>query len=221
MAGRGTDILLEPDLDRRIARRCAEEVSRLLTGESAGVGAVDISCPSSEQAAALQMELATWDSLAIEREPDGSTLSVLLTDGPGGRTQRAGMRVALGLCVIGTEVHDSSRITLQLNGRSGRQGHFGLAQTFLSLEDHLVNQDADAFLKLLHCQTRDAAGRPCFAGVDVSRCIRQLQDSADREGESQRALVQDYAAELDRQTHLYHRRRRGSDGHVRGLRWCV
>ena len=117
------------------------------------------------------------------------------------------MDFALGLCVIGTEVHDSSRITLQLDGRSGRQGQFGLTLVLLSLEDRLVNLDAEAIRRLTGCRGTDAAGRVCYQGQQVSRRIQALQDAADREGEAQRALMQDYAAEFDRQTGLYHRRR--------------
>ncbi|MFL3876134.1 preprotein translocase subunit SecA [Wolbachia endosymbiont of Trichogramma kaykai] len=43
-----------------------------------------------------------------------------------------------GLCVIGTERHESRRIDDQLRGRSGRQGDPGLSQFFLSLEDDLM-----------------------------------------------------------------------------------
>ena len=40
-----------------------------------------------------------------------------------------------GLCVIGTERHESRRIDNQLRGRSGRQGDPGESQFYLSLED--------------------------------------------------------------------------------------
>ncbi|KLT22169.1 preprotein translocase, SecA subunit [Wolbachia endosymbiont of Armadillidium vulgare str. wVulC] len=43
-----------------------------------------------------------------------------------------------GLCVIGTERHESRRIDDQLRGRSGRQGDPGLSKFFLSLEDDLM-----------------------------------------------------------------------------------
>ena len=43
-----------------------------------------------------------------------------------------------GLCVIGTERHESRRIDNQLRGRSGRQGDPGLSKFFLSLEDDLL-----------------------------------------------------------------------------------
>ncbi len=43
-----------------------------------------------------------------------------------------------GLCVVGTERHESRRIDDQLRGRSGRQGDPGLSKFFLSLEDDLM-----------------------------------------------------------------------------------
>lgn len=43
-----------------------------------------------------------------------------------------------GLCVIGTERHESRRIDNQLRGRSGRQGDPGSTQFFVSLEDDLM-----------------------------------------------------------------------------------
>jgi preprotein translocase subunit SecA len=43
-----------------------------------------------------------------------------------------------GLCIIGTERHESRRIDNQLRGRSGRQGDPGRSQFFLSLQDDLM-----------------------------------------------------------------------------------
>ena len=43
-----------------------------------------------------------------------------------------------GLCIIGTERHESRRIDNQLRGRSGRQGDPGMTQFFISLEDDLM-----------------------------------------------------------------------------------
>lgn len=43
-----------------------------------------------------------------------------------------------GLCVIGTERHESRRIDNQLRGRAGRQGDPGTTQFYLSLEDDLM-----------------------------------------------------------------------------------
>ena len=43
-----------------------------------------------------------------------------------------------GLCVIGTERHESRRVDNQLRGRSGRQGDPGESKFYLSLEDDLM-----------------------------------------------------------------------------------
>ena len=43
-----------------------------------------------------------------------------------------------GLCIIGTERHESRRIDNQLRGRSGRQGDAGESRFYLSLEDSLM-----------------------------------------------------------------------------------
>ena len=48
------------------------------------------------------------------------------------------VKAAGGLCVIGTERHESRRIDNQLRGRSGRQGDPGASRFFLSLEDDLM-----------------------------------------------------------------------------------
>ncbi len=43
-----------------------------------------------------------------------------------------------GLCVIGTERHESRRIDNQLRGRSGRQGDPGFSQFYVALDDDLM-----------------------------------------------------------------------------------
>lgn len=49
-----------------------------------------------------------------------------------------GVKELGGLCVIGTERHESRRIDNQLRGRSGRQGDPGFTQFYLSFEDELM-----------------------------------------------------------------------------------
>ena len=56
-----------------------------------------------------------------------------------------------GLCVLGTERHESRRIDNQLRGRSGRQGDPGMTQFYLSLEDDLM--------RLFGADRMDAIGR--------------------------------------------------------------
>ncbi|MFR6916887.1 preprotein translocase subunit SecA [Streptococcus pneumoniae] len=58
-----------------------------------------------------------------------------------------GVRELGGLCVIGTERHESRRIDNQLRGRSGRQGDSGESQFYLSLEDDLMKRFGSERLK--------------------------------------------------------------------------
>ena len=58
------------------------------------------------------------------------------------KEERAGEQAKVkelgGLCIIGTERHESRRIDNQLRGRAGRQGDPGETQFFISLEDDLM-----------------------------------------------------------------------------------
>lgn len=69
-----------------------------------------------------------------------------------------------GLCVIGTERHESRRIDNQLRGRSGRQGDPGQSRFFLSLEDDLMRifgtDRMDSMLKRLGLEEGEAIVHP-------------------------------------------------------------
>ena len=53
-----------------------------------------------------------------------------------------------GLHIIGTELHSSARIDMQLRGRGGRQGDPGSTQFIISLEDELFHYyDEEEFAK--------------------------------------------------------------------------
>ena len=73
-----------------------------------------------------------------------------------------GVKELGGLCVIGTERHESRRIDNQLRGRSGRQGDPGYSQFFVSFEDELmVRFGTDRFKSILE-----------MAGLDSTRNMR-------------------------------------------------
>ena len=73
-----------------------------------------------------------------------------------------GVKELGGLCVIGTERHESRRIDNQLRGRSGRQGDPGYSQFFVSFEDDLmVRFGTDRFKSILE-----------MAGLDSERNMR-------------------------------------------------
>jgi preprotein translocase subunit SecA len=69
-----------------------------------------------------------------------------------------------GLCVLGTERHESRRIDNQLRGRSGRQGDPGHSKFFLSLEDDLMRifgtDKLDGMLQKLGLKENEAIIHP-------------------------------------------------------------
>ena len=119
MAGRGTDILLGGNAEYLAKKRLREE------------GVED-----------EVIELATsYAEIDEETEKIRDRYNALYaqfkaqTDEEKKKVIEAG-----GLCIIGTERHESRRIDNQLRGRSGRQGDVGTSIFFLSLEDDLMKR---------------------------------------------------------------------------------
>jgi preprotein translocase subunit SecA len=78
--------------------------------------------------------------------------------------ERAKVKAAGGLYVIGTERHESRRIDNQLRGRSGRQGDPGHSKFYLSLEDDLMrifgSERMDSMLVRLGLEDGEAITHP-------------------------------------------------------------
>jgi preprotein translocase subunit SecA len=72
-----------------------------------------------------------------------------------------------GLCVIGTERHESRRIDNQLRGRAGRQGDPGMSQFCVSFEDELMvrfgTERAKALLEKVGFDGDSSLRSPMFA----------------------------------------------------------
>ena len=60
-----------------------------------------------------------------------------------------GVKELGGLCVLGTERHESRRIDNQLRGRAGRQGDPGYSQFFISFEDELMRRFGTDKIKMM------------------------------------------------------------------------
>ncbi len=69
-----------------------------------------------------------------------------------------------GLCIVGTERHESRRIDNQLRGRAGRQGDPGSSIFYISLEDDLMRifggQSIDGMLKKLGLKENESINHP-------------------------------------------------------------
>ena len=60
-----------------------------------------------------------------------------------------GVKELGGLCVLGTERHESRRIDNQLRGRSGRQGDPGFSQFYIAMDDDLMRRFGSDRIKMI------------------------------------------------------------------------
>ena len=118
MAGRGTDIILggNPEFE---AKKEMEKLSYSEEQISFATSFVSSSDPEMNEARQVFTEL-------LQKYKDERA------------SEQQEVREFGGLCIIGTERHESRRIDNQLRGRSGRQGDPGMTQFFISLEDDLM-----------------------------------------------------------------------------------
>ena len=133
MAGRGTDILLGGNPEYLAKKRMREE----------GVEHDKIELATSyaelkgEEEEERKKYRAMYDELYAQYKAE--------TDKEKEEVIKAG-----GLCILGTERHESRRIDNQLRGRSGRQGDPGESVFFISLEDDLIKRFGGERMKKIY-----------------------------------------------------------------------
>ncbi len=123
MAGRGTDIVLEPGLNDRIISAYETLVGATL---DEGFGHVELTCSNGREASALGDALSRSGQLSVT--PGAGAVVRVSRDGGKTRNSRVRFEFGLGLYVIGTEMNGSARTDRQLRGRSGRQGEPGASR---------------------------------------------------------------------------------------------
>ncbi len=118
MAGRGTDIILggNPEFEARREMKKQGYSDEAISFATSFVKSDD---PELNEARRVFNQL--HEKLKLERREEQKKVVELG-----------------GLCIIGTERHESRRIDNQLRGRSGRQGDPGQTQFYISLEDELM-----------------------------------------------------------------------------------
>ena len=126
MAGRGTDILLGGNPEFMTKEFCLKEktAEKLAEDEVKYVGDEHFNY-FSHQDQYFRVRRDKWDEAFARFKQQ--------TDREHDEVVTAG-----GLCIVGTERHESRRIDNQLRGRAGRQGDPGSARFFLSLQDDLL-----------------------------------------------------------------------------------
>ncbi|MCQ3820786.1 preprotein translocase subunit SecA, partial [Staphylococcus xylosus] len=119
----------QPLLVGTVAVESSEYLSKLLDKE--GIPHAVLNAKNHAKEAEIIMNAGQRGAVTIATNMAGRGTDIKL--GPG-------VRELGGLCVLGTERHESRRIDNQLRGRSGRQGDPGVTQFYMSLEDDLMKR---------------------------------------------------------------------------------
>ena len=117
----------QPVLIGTIAIETSELISKLL--KQAHIPHEVLNAKNHEREAEIISKIGLGKSVTIATNMAGRGTDIKLSD----EVRKLG-----GLCVVGTERHESRRIDNQLRGRSGRQGDPGYTQFFVSMKDDLM-----------------------------------------------------------------------------------
>ena len=122
------------------------------------------------------------------------------------------VRAAGGLCIIGTERHESRRIDNQLRGRAGRQGDPGVTKFYISLEDDLMRLFGGERLYNMMETLRVEEDTP----LEMKMLTRSIE-SAQQKKESQNFAIRKSVLEFDdvmnqQREIIYSQRNRVLDG---------
>ena len=106
-----------------------------------------------------------------------------------------------GLCIFGTERHESRRIDNQLRGRSGRQGDPGKSRFYVSLEDELMARFGGEKIKMIMQRVGWEEG-VAIDGRLISRSIETAQKRVEAFHFESRKHVTEYDDVMNKQRQI-------------------
>ncbi|AXI68134.1 preprotein translocase subunit SecA [Streptococcus suis] len=118
-----------------------------------------------------------------------------------------GVRELGGLCVIGTERHESRRIDNQLRGRSGRQGDPGESQFYLSLEDDLMKRFGSERIKVFMERMNLTEEESVIKSKMLTRQVESAQKRVEGNNYDSRKQVLQYDDVMREQREIIYRQR--------------
>jgi preprotein translocase subunit SecA len=147
----------------------SEQLAELLDAD--GLSCVVLNAKNEAAEAAVIAEAGSYEAITVSTQMAGRGTDIRLggSAGDGSRIAELG-----GLYVIGSGRHESSRLDLQLRGRSGRQGDPGRSVFFVSMEDELVTTHAPDTRPPRHV---DGSGQ--VTDTDAFRAIQHAQRVAE------------------------------------------
>ena len=117
-----------------------------------------------------------------------------------------GVKELGGLCVLGTERHESRRIDNQLRGRSGRQGDPGMTQFCVSFEDELMVRFGTDRAKMM-LQRVGFDGELSIRSKSLSRSIESAQKRVEGNNFDTRKTLLEYDDVLNNQRGIIYEKR--------------
>ena len=117
-----------------------------------------------------------------------------------------GVKELGGLCVIGTERHESRRIDNQLRGRAGRQGDPGKSQFFVSFEDDLMRRFGTDRIKMM-LTSLGIDETQAIRSKTLTKSIETAQKKVEGNNYDIRKTLLDYDNVLNEQREIIYNRR--------------
>ncbi len=117
-----------------------------------------------------------------------------------------GVKELGGLCVIGTERHESRRIDNQLRGRSGRQGDPGFSQFYIAMDDELMIRFGSERIKML-LQSTGLEDEMAIRSSIFSRAVASAQKRVEGNNYDRRKSVLQYDDVMSSQRQIIYKRR--------------
>lgn len=117
-----------------------------------------------------------------------------------------GVKELGGLCVIGTERHESRRIDNQLRGRAGRQGDPGMSQFFVSFEDDLMRRFGTDRIKMM-LQSLGIDDDMAIRSKTLTKSIETAQKRVEGNNYDIRKSLLDYDNVLNEQREIIYNKR--------------
>ncbi|MGC4055048.1 MAG: hypothetical protein QM757_39920 [Paludibaculum sp.] len=103
-----------------------------------------------------------------------------------------------GLCIVGTERHESRRIDNQLRGRAGRQGDPGTSRFYLSLQDDLLRVFGGDRIQGLMLRLGMEEDVPIESKL-ITKRIAAAQKTVEAQNFASRKHVKEYDDVMDKQ----------------------
>ena len=185
----------QPILIGTISVEANEELSALL--KKAGLKHEVLNAKNHEREAEIIAKAGEKDAITLATNMAGRGTDIKLGEG---------VKELGGLCVIGTERHESRRIDNQLRGRAGRQGDPGMSQFFVSFEDDLMRRFGAERVKTL-LESAGLTGDAAIRNKMLTKSIETAQKRVEGNNYDIRKSLLDYDNVMNEQREIIYARR--------------